>query len=165
MFGNQSAYSVYKGVSRAAVSKWKRLGLVAFDASGAVDFKASDRLVADHGFCQPKLTNPSGTEPTLFELDGEMMLLLSRFDAETVKENYNARLKKLEYDRKAALVVEVDDAARMIYDECQIVRIALRGIAERVTPCIVACNSADEVMAAQGCSHAQRALPVQGCKL
>jgi hypothetical protein len=139
--GNQAAFAAYKGVSRQTVTDWKQKGFLVFSNDGNVDFAATNSCLADHGIRQPADTNLTGVT----SIDGE--LLWSRADAETVKENYAARLKQLEFERESALVVTVDEAARHILDEFGVVRQRCRFIGAEVTPKLVGMTSASEIKA------------------
>ena len=140
--GNQAAFAAYKSVSRQTVTDWKQKGLLVFSNDGTVDFLATDRRLLDHGVRQP--ADIGLTEVTA--IDGEE--LWSRADAETVKENYAARLKQLEYERESTQVVTVDEAARHIVDEFGIVRQRCRSIGADVAPKLVNLTSASEIKAA-----------------
>lgn len=140
--GNQAAFAAYKDVSRQTVTDWKKRGILVFANDGKVDFPATDRRLADHGIRQPPDTNLT----ELTAIDGEP--LWSRADAETVKENYAARLKQLEFERESALVVTVDEAARHILDEFCAVRQRCRSIGANVAPKLVDMTSAAEIKAA-----------------
>jgi hypothetical protein len=140
--GNQAAYAAYKGVSRQTVTDWKKRGILVYANDGKVDFLATDRRLADHGVRQP--ADISLTEVTA--IDGEP--LWSRADAETVKENYAARLKQLEFERESGLVVTVDEAARHIVNEFGVVRQRCRTIGADVAPSLADMTSAAEIKAA-----------------
>lgn len=139
--GNQAAFAAYKDVSRQTVTDWKQRGLLVFSDDGKVDFLATDQRLADHGIRQP-----AGTELTqVTAIDGEP--LWSRADAETVKENFSARLKQLEFERESALVVTVDEAARHILNEFGVVRQRCRSLGADVAPKLVGTTSAAEIKA------------------
>lgn len=139
--GKQAAFAAYKGVSRQTVTDWKQRGLLIFSDDGKVDFLATDQRLADHGIRQP-----AGTELTqVTEIDGEP--LWSRANAETVKENFSARLKQLEFERESALVVTVDDATRHILNEFGIVRQRCRTIGADVAPKLADMTSASAIKA------------------
>lgn len=140
--GNQAAYAAYKGVSRQTVTDWKKRGILVYANDGKVDFLATDRRLADHGIRQPPDTNLT----ELTAIDGEP--LWSRADAETVKENYAARLKQLEFERESARFVTIDDAAGHIVDEFGIVRQRCRRIGADVAPRLSGMTSAAEIKAA-----------------
>lgn len=139
--GNQAAFAAYKDVSRQTVTDWKKRGLLVFSNDREVDFLATDQRLADHGIRQPRDSNLT----ELTAIDG--VELWSRADAETVKENYAARLKQLEFERESALVVTVDEAARHIVDELGIVRQRCSSIGAEVAPELVDMTSASEIKA------------------
>ncbi|MCO5138315.1 MULTISPECIES: hypothetical protein [unclassified Shinella] len=139
--GNQAAFASYKDVSRQTVTDWKKRGLLVFSNDREVDFFATERRLADHGIRQPA----DNELTTVAEIDGEP--LWSRADAETVKENYAARLKQLEFERESACVVTIDDAARHILNEFGIVRQRCRSIGADVAPKLADMTSASEIKA------------------
>ncbi|GAA4178814.1 hypothetical protein [Shinella granuli] len=139
--GNQALFAAYKGVSRQTVTDWKQKGILAYADDGKVDFLATDQRLADHGIRQ--VADTELTQVTA--IDGE--LLWSRADAETVKENFSARLKQLEFERESARFVTIDDAAGHIVDEFGIVRQRCRSIGAEVTPKLVGMTSASEIKA------------------
>lgn len=144
--GNQAAYAAYKGVSRQTVTDWKQAGLLVFTANRLVDFAATDRRLADQGIRQPADTDLTESPRSLAELptsDG----MWSKADAETVKENYAARLKQLEYDRESAKVVEIDDVVVAVASEYSVVRDRVRQISA-VASSLVLLKSAEEIKAA-----------------
>lgn len=140
--GNQAAFAAYNGVSRQTVTDWKQRGLLVFSSDGKVDFLATDQRLADHGIRQPRDSNLT----ELAAIDGEP--LWSRADAETVKENFSARLKQLEFERESASVVTIDDATRHILNEFGIVRQRCRSIGADVAPKLADMSSAAEIKAA-----------------
>ena len=91
-FRNQAAYAAHKGVVRQTVTDWKARGFVVFSRKRVVDFRATDVRLTDHGIRQRSDANLTETPRRLADLpvtDG----MWSKADAETVKENYAARLK------------------------------------------------------------------------
>ncbi|WP_201153905.1 hypothetical protein [Rhodothalassium salexigens] len=60
--------------------------------------------------------------------------LLTKFEAETVKENYLAALRKLEYDRAAETVVDVSAVAAAVAKEYAQVRTAMLAIPTSLAP-------------------------------
>ena len=140
--GNQAAYASYKGVSRQTVTDWKQAGLLKFSSIGDVDFDATDKRLAEQGLRQVADTDLTN----IIDLDGEE--LWSKADAETVKENYAARLKQLEYERESADVVTVDDAAVLVASEYAIVRNRLRRLGDDIAEGLTGLQSPAEIKAA-----------------
>lgn len=144
--GNQVEYARYKDVCKQTVTDWKQRGLVAYTADRKVDFTATDKALFDHGIRRDDWTDSGHSAAPLFDKDG--VELLSRADAEILKENYAARLKQLEYARESARYVMVDDAAQIIRSEYDSVRAAINSMSGRLAPKLVDLKSAEEVMAA-----------------
>lgn len=145
--GTQKDYAVHRGVTKQNVTHWKNKGLIKFSGKGVVDFDATDRRLQEHGIGRSDFTDLTDQPRHLADLplkDG----FWSKTDAETVKENYAARLKQLEFDREAAKVVEIDDVAVAVASEYEVVRNRAREIGARVAPKLAELTSAEEIKAA-----------------
>ncbi|EYR81844.1 hypothetical protein SHLA_4c001360 [Shinella sp. DD12] len=155
---NQAGFAAHRRVSRKTVTGWKQRGLLVLLPDGQVDVAASDRALERHGISLPKVTalEPDDDQVTpeasleeearlLVSADGEE--LLSKAEAERLKENYAARLKQLEYDREVGLVAEIDDVVAAVASEYAIVRNRLLGIGSKVAPSVAVLNSAEEIKA------------------
>ena len=114
--GNQADYARHRGVSRKTVTKWRQRGLLRFSGDD-VDFEASEQALRDHGLLDAD---------TAGNLDG----LWSKAEAERVKENYAALLKRVEYERRSAEVAEIDDVVVAVASEYALVRSRLSRIGE-----------------------------------
>lgn len=148
--GSQAAYAKHKDVSKQTVTDWKKRGLLVFNESGDVDFVATDEALAAHNIRQVAPVEAAAVyaddiDVALAELlqDGEQ--LWSKAQAETVKENYAARIKRLEYDRESAAVAEIDDVVVAIASEYALVRNRLLNIGSKVAPRIAAMWDAGEI--------------------
>lgn len=114
-----SAFAKRHGRAKATATKWKGEGLLALDDQGRVKVAESDALLAAAGRIEGASKSapnsdaapaPAGADPALDELaerlaSGEM---LSTPEAERVKQNYLARLRQLEYQRKSEELVDID---------------------------------------------------------
>ncbi len=69
-------------------------------------------------------------------------------EAERIKENYQAKLKELEYAQKSGLVLLGNDALALIVAEYAIVRNRLRSIGAEIAPHVCILNTASECQAA-----------------
>lgn len=156
---NQAGFAAHRRVSRKTVTGWKQRGLLVLLPDGQVDVAASDRALDRHGISLPKVTAPEPDDDQvtpessieeearlLVSADGEE--LLSKAEAEQVKENYAARLKQLEFEREAASVVTVEDAALHVASEYAVVRNRLGKIAADIAPSLASATSAEEIKAA-----------------
>jgi hypothetical protein len=66
-------------------------------------------------------------------------------EAIRIKENYNALLKQLEYDKESGLVVMVSDVAKLVGEEYAKVRTRLLAIPSNFAPQIHRCKTVSEV--------------------
>lgn len=138
--GNQAEFAAHRQVSRKTVTRWKQRGLLVFTKHGLVDFAASDQALSDHGILLPQATEYRAADidaavEAILTIDGAE--LLTRAEAERLKENFSALLKKLQYERESAAVAEIEDVARVIVGEYAIVRRRLAQIGENVAPKLV----------------------------
>lgn len=148
--GNQSQYAAHRSVSRKTATVWKQRGLLVLTPSGDVDFEASDQSLREHGLLEPEVTDPETDEAVAKVLDrmiksGEA--LLSKVDAERVKENYAALLKHLEFDRKVGAVAEIEHVVVAVASEFALVRNKLLNIGSRLAPRVAVLKSAEEIKA------------------
>ena len=142
--GNQAEFAAHRQVSRKTATRWKQRGLLVFTDDGLVDFAASDKALADHGILLPEVTDRDAdidaAVNAILTIDGAE--LLPRAEAERIKENFSALLKKLQYERESAAVAEIEDVARVIIGEYAIVRSRLAQVGENVAPKLVALQDA-----------------------
>jgi hypothetical protein len=68
-------------------------------------------------------------------------------EAIRIKENYNALLKQLEYDKESGLVVLVSDVAKLVGEEYAKVRTRLLAIPSNFAPQVHRCQTVSEVNA------------------
>lgn len=78
---------------------------------------------------------------------GEGRPILSKAQAEQLKENYIALLRQLEYDRLSGAVTEVEEVTTAVAAEYQLVKNRLFNIGARVAPRCAMLNSAEEIKA------------------
>ena len=64
--------------------------------------------------------------------------MMSKHQAETVKENYLAKLRKLEYEKKAGKVVEVEPLKKILFELWRRERDALLNLPSRIGAVIAA---------------------------
>ncbi len=116
-------FAVLHGVSKPAVTKWKKRGLIVFEGD-QVNVEASNAELKKYRrdspvnskvnqtkqlTVQPGETAADAADRVLLASGAEMDLE----EARRVKENYLALLNQLEYDQKSGLVVPVEDVARV----------------------------------------------------
>lgn len=147
---SQAEFARHRGVSRKSVTAWKQRGYLVW-RDGKIDRDASDRLLDSRG------TPGNGAEPVgndtyaageagkagrldpperSQELEAliESAELLTKAQAEQVKENYLARQRKLQYEREAGELVPVDQAAQQVANEYAKVRSKLLALPTELAP-------------------------------
>lgn len=80
-----------------------------------------------------------------FTLDGRSVF--SKSEAERIKENCLALMRRLDLDKAIAAVVEIDDVVMAVVAEYALVRNKLLNIASKIAPRAAALRSAEEVKA------------------
>lgn len=137
----QAEFARHRGVSRKTVTVWKRDGYLTFGDDGRIQVAATEAALAaagkgngsKGGNAEPvtrlkPVTSPARTlaadEATealgaLIEQYGD---LLSTAEAERVKENYLARLRKLEFETKAGVLVDRAAAEKLLFEAAREIR-------------------------------------------
>ena len=115
-----------------------------------VNWRSGDRLPlsAQGQFADSSADTNGPQEAALAPVSADGAELWSKADAETVRENYAAKLKQLEFERESACVVTIDDAARHIADEFGLIRQRCHSIGANVAPRLSGMTSAAEIKAA-----------------
>ncbi|TAA55285.1 hypothetical protein [Shinella sp. JR1-6] len=114
-----------------------------------VNWRSGDRLPlsAQGQFADSSADTNGPQEAALALVSAGGEELWSKADAETVRENYAARLKQIEYGRESTQVVTVDDAIALLRSECGSVRQRCSSIGAEVAPELVDMTSASEIKA------------------
>jgi hypothetical protein len=141
-----AGFAKLRGVSRAAVTKWKKRGLLVFTSDGNVDIAASDARLEDRppvyrgGAVKATTTRPkpvngfAHTDPASW----------STAEAVRHKEIAQARLRQIEADTAAGLVVPISDIVDTVRNEYTIVRTALLGMAAKLARRLAAAATPQE---------------------
>jgi hypothetical protein len=150
-----SQFADHHGVSRQSVYSWKRDGwlvivkekidVVASDKKlkGARlgKFAASKEAPAEHQPAEPDVeindSEPISKAAARMLASGDVRLL-SKADAETLKENYLAQLRKLEYDQKSGALVELEVAQNVLFECARVARDAWLNWPAKAAPYIAA---------------------------
>lgn len=146
----QSEYAAHRGVSNNTISKWKRRGLLVFDADGGVDIEKSDEFVANHGGRLSVLPfNPEvpgeGAGVTITPLMYADPATWTKSEAERVKLHFEAKLLELKFERESGEVADIDDVVVTIATEYALVRNKVATLGERLAQRLVAATSAEAV--------------------
>lgn len=154
---SQSEAARRAGLSRAAIQKNIATGKIKADG-GKVDLASFDEWLALRQEMQPdlqpvaaKAARGGSSAPSVGEqaayAPGEHIPLeaMSRAEAARLREVYKAQTARLEYDQKAARVVEVELIARAVGDEYARVRSSLLAIPAEHAPTLARCKGAAEL--------------------
>jgi phage terminase Nu1 subunit (DNA packaging protein) len=132
-----AAYARLKGVTRAAVTGWRRRGYVVMTPGGKVDVVATDARLA----ARPSLNRKVGKqEPGAAAVGGapEQSSAAgdpagwSRQEALRQREIAQAQLARIEADTAAGLVVPKAEVVGVVRAEYTVVRTALLGMASKL---------------------------------
>lgn len=155
----EAAFARRRGVTRACVTWWKGKGLVQI-IDGKVDVAASEKLLdarpAEYrggratgqgdnvtlparGQRRSKKTKDQANNISLKR--GSDPSTWSTAEAIRMKEIASARLKQIEADTAAGLVVPIADVAKQVAAEYQVVRSALLGLASKLAHRLAAANT------------------------
>lgn len=143
-----AAFAKRHGVSKACVSKWKARGLVVLTPEGLVDVTASEarlaaRPVVYRGGAVKKLAK-STTAPKFSTMYSDDPATWTTSDAIRRKEIAQARLRQIEADTAAGLVVPITNIADAVRNEYAIVRTALLGMPSKLAARLAAATTPQE---------------------
>ena len=168
---SQAEFGRLMGVSRKTITDWKSKGRIVM-LGDLVDREASLGKLADAGNVRARaVTSPAPAGPagntegntpappparpgrprreTPAEAAERIVLnaggLLSEADAQTLKENYLARLRQLEYDTKAGQVVLIRDVVEAVGTEYARVRTRLLAIPAEQAPRLAQLKTVPEI--------------------
>jgi hypothetical protein len=135
------AYARHRGVSLAAVQKALRSGRISTTAEGMIDSDQADGewdAKTRPGQRQPDRGAPAATS-------GDPGSGLDYFRARAVRENYLARLAKIEFEEKTAKLVSRDEVQVAAFTKARTVRDNLLNIPDRLAATLAAETDADKV--------------------
>ncbi len=137
-------YARHRGVSLTAVQKALHSGRILANAEGMVD---SDRADAEWkaktrpGQRRAKPAAPATREPA----EAPVAAGLDYFRARAIRENYLARLAKIEFEEKTAKLISRDEVQVAAFTKARTVRDNLLNIPDRLAATLAAEPDADKV--------------------
>ena len=140
------AYAKHRGVSLSAVQKAIRSGRIATNADGMID---SDRADAEWnaktrpGQRREERETPVAPAPEPIRPDPAGGL--DYFRARAIRENYLARLAKIEFEEKTAKLISRDEVQVAAFTKARTVRDNLLNIPDRLAATLAAEADADKV--------------------
>ncbi len=142
----ESAFAKRRGVSRACVTKWKARGLVQITADGLVNVGASEALLDGRPaqyrggrtktarIIKPQQSAAVSADPARW----------STAEAIRQKEIAQARLRQIEADTAASLVVPIADVSKAVGAEYAAVRAALLAMPAKLAHALAAATTPEE---------------------
>ncbi len=140
------AYAKHRGVSLAAVQKAIHSGRIATTAEGMIDSERADAEWKAKTRPGQRRTRPSATvakEPE--RVEPPVAGGLDYFRARAVRENYLARLAKIEFEEKTAKLISRDEVQVAAFTKGRTARDNLLNIPDRLAATLAAETDADKV--------------------
>jgi hypothetical protein len=138
------AYAKHRGVSLAAVQKAIRSGRIATTSDGMIDsdqadaeWKAKTRPGQRRAERAPSATREQAEAPVSGGLD--------YFRARAIRENYLARLAKIEFEEKTAKLISRDEVQVAAFTKARTVRDNLLNIPDRLAATLAAEADPDKI--------------------
>ncbi len=122
-------YAAHRGVSLPSVQKAIKTGRISQLPNGLIESEGADREWAEN-------TGPR----YLGEEDGFGATQYTK--ARAVREHYQARLAKLEYEEKVGSLVSKDEVKIAAFNKGRILRDGMLNLADRIAPMVAAENDA-----------------------
>jgi hypothetical protein len=138
------AYAKHRGVSHAAVQKAIRSGRITANADGLID---SDQADAEwNAKTRPRQQRARSVPPATREpAEAPVAGGLDYFRARAIRENYLARLAKIEFEEKTAKLISRDEVQVAAFTKARTVRDNLLNIPDRLAAMLAAEGDADKV--------------------
>jgi len=137
------AYAKHRGVSHAAVQKAIRSGRIATNADGLIDSERADaEWNAKTRPGQRRTKTASATPSEQAEVPAAAGL--DYFRARAIRENYLARLAKIEFEEKTAKLISRDEVQVAAFTKARTVRDNLLNIPDRLAATLAAESDADK---------------------
>ena len=142
------AYAKHRGVSLAAVQKAIRSGRIATTSDGMIDSDQADaewkaKTRPGQRRAERAAKTASVPEPQRGEMAG--VAGLDYFRARAIRENYLARLAKIEFEEKTAKLISRDEVQVAAFTKARTVRDNLLNIPDRLAATLAAEADVDKV--------------------
>jgi hypothetical protein len=130
---SQRAYARHRGVALSAVQKAISTGRISTMADGRID---SD--VADGEWAANTRTRPPAARRTQSDDDGDAFGAAQYTKARAVREHYQARLAKIEYEERVGSLVSKDEVQIASFNKFRQFRDAMLNIPDRIAAMLAA---------------------------
>lgn len=145
------AYARRKGVSDAAVRKAITDGRIRLTKNGKINPQTADKQwVENSDPAQIKLNTSSRKNKPNLDADDENSSPVNSFgvsyqQSRAIKEAYEARLKKLEYDEKSGKLISIELVQKESFNAARKTRDMLLNIPDKVIPLMIGKNDLHEM--------------------
>ncbi len=133
------AYAKHRGVSEAAVRKAIKQGRITKNSNGKVDPKTADQdWQKNTDPAQIKITDKTeSVRKAQKSIRSELIEIPSYQESRAIKEDYNARLTKLQFERESKKLIPVSEVKKSAFNTARTVRDRILNIPDRVIPQLV----------------------------
>ena len=145
------AYAKHRGVSLSAVQKAIRSGRISTTADGAVDSEQADSEWNEKTRPRQKRSSnvvapvPTGSFAEAPRAEVGVAGGLDYFRARAVRENYLARLAKIEFEERTAKLISRDEVQVAAFTKARAVRDNLLNLPDRLAATLAAESDSDKV--------------------
>lgn len=152
-----NAYAKRRGVSHTAVAKAVKAGRISRTAEGLIDPEAADRQWAENTDPSKPLNSVTGTPRLRRTMDSPSMSssnpettstaqggLPPYSQSRAIREAYEARLRKLEYEVRIGKLISADEVKVIAFNIARLTRDKLMGIPDRLAPILAGISDSHE---------------------
>ena len=144
---SQRAYARHRGVSASTVQKAIGSGRVHTLPNGQIDSEAADAEWARNTQTQAPPVDRHSQQP---DDDAEIFGASQYQKARAVREHYQARLAKLEYEERVEKLIPADEVKVAAFNLLRLIRDRMLNVPDRVVGAVLA--EVHAVLAAAGCN-------------
>lgn len=153
-----NAYAKHRGVSHTAVAKAVKSGRISRTANGLIDPEAADRQWADNTDPSKPLNSVTGDPRHRRSMDSPSIPTSNQEATSTaqvgglppysqsraIREAYEARLRKLEYEVRIGKLISADEVKVIAFNIARLTRDKLMGIPDRLAPLLAGISDCHE---------------------
>lgn len=134
-----SAYARHRGVSHVAVLKAIKAGRIAWEPDGTIDPIKADAAWAENTNHAQQRNNVRQSKPHVRPTEsGPVNGGPSFAQSRAIREAYNARLAKLEYEERSQILVRTDTVKVAWFNVLRVLRDRTLNLADRLAPILAA---------------------------
>lgn len=135
---SQRAYGRHRGISEAAVRKAIKNGRISKEQNGKIDAKKADKeWVLNTDPAQIKETRQNSEIKEETGNSNSSSFGPSYQQSRAIKEAYNAKLTRLQFEKESKKLISVDDVKVSVFNTARMTRDRILNIPDRVIPLLV----------------------------